>query len=667
MAISEDSVAQVVSPGSVETLESMLSSSQSSLDSAMTVAQEHWLRVPEVFQVSGAEGADFLLDPSSRAVQEWAEALGKARRALSDAAMFSLPTLVSRRENLLARVVEVNRQASDAAGAAEVADSQYWSAYGKDPESSSTTTARQTRTDALHGQEAASEAVTALKADIERFRRDVEEEEESLAGVLKGIGGGDEVLGAWGAESRVSQTFWGFAEQAYPGGPQTGTDLAGHLQEALAEASVARVNWLSMVDAEDARAWVDAHPEFASAVGFIDPEVAARLWDGLVSESTRGPLDSGAEQWTAGPLAQLFAVAPFAIGNMNGLKARDRDEFNRETLRQVALDPNATPEQREAAEQTQKALERAQAQAPAGTVVQLLALELPSDGGERDMRAAISVGDLDSAEDVGVMIPGMNSSVSESIYGLAGNAVNMQEANVRIGNPDTTATVVWMGYESPGNIPLGRGYVGEESLAQTGALSLGRFLNGIDVANAAAETTVHAHSYATRVATYALSGGEFGGAKADHLVMYGSPGIAESVRTVDALPGVPADEVYSTKSSGDSLNIPTLPVLNPLFPLLPASPPLVSHLVLSLTTESSGWQGVAGMGEMESDIRGNGDNPNPNDAEFWGKHDRNVFTSTGVLGHSIDQTENSDGYWSPSSDPLVDGARIMAGQGGDIK
>lgn len=652
MTISEDSVANVVSPSSAEALADLLSTAASTLDSALEAAQTQWSRLFEVFEVSGTEGLSYMLDPAARSVQEWGVALASARRALIDAATTSLPGLVTRREALLSRIVEVNRSSAEAASAVEGADSAYWSAYESDAQSSSTATARTNRMDALHEQEVASESVAALKADIEKFRRDVEQEESALAGRLKGIGGGDEVRGAWDEEVRVSQTFWGFSEQAYPGGPRTDTDLTGNFEDAMSETAIARLNWLSMVDAETAEEWVDGHPGFGATIGFIDPAVASKLWDGLASESTRGPSDHGGEQWVTGPLAQLFTVAPFAIGSMNGLQAKDRDEFNRETLRQVLADPDAPKEQREAAEQTQKALTEAASRSPAGTTVQLIALELPTDGGERDMRAAISVGNLDTAQDVGVMIPGMNSSVSSSIAGLAQNAVNMQDAGRRIGNLDMTATVVWMGYESPTEMPSdGSVYVAEETLAQTGALSLGRFMNGVDFSNAAAETTIHAHSYATRMVSYALAGGEYGGAKVDHFVMYGSPGIAESVRTVDDLPGVPPGEVYSTKSAGDQYVSPFI---------------TLGNMLKSTTTEDEGWVGVAEMGELESDATGI-DNVDPNDDGFWADGERNVFDSEGVAGHSTDKSEKSDGYWSRGSDPLRDGALITAGRGDEVE
>lgn len=655
MAISEDSVVEVLPPANVENLDSLLSSAQSKLDAAMEEAHKQWLTLPDVLQVVGADGMNYMLDPSSRAAQEWGAALASARKALVDAATDALPALVTRRTQLLERIVEANRQSSDADGAVALADAQYWAAYGSDPESTSTTSARESRTDALHNQEQAREVESQLEIDIETFRRDVEAEEEAIARRLTGISGGDEVLGAWGEKVTVSQTFWGFAEQAYPGAPRESIDLTGHLQDSIEQATVARINRLSVTDPAAAKEWLDAHPEFAATVGLIDPAVAARLWQGMASESTRASADGGGERWATGPLAQLFDIAPFTIGNLNGVLAKDRDEFNRETLRQTLDDPNATAEQRAAAEQTQTALDRALEASPGGTVVQLVAFEVPADGGERDMRAAISVGDLDTAQYVGVMLPGMDSSVAVSMDGLTGNAVNLQYAHIRIGNTEPTATVAWMGFESPGGLPFRSEFLADDYLAQVGAPSLVGFLNGIDMANPSAETTVHAYSYSTRIASYALSGSQYGGAEVDHLVFYGSPGLAEPVRTVGDLVGVPPGEVYSTKSIGDQLEMPEGDPWRSL-----------QYAAVLATSADEGQAGLAEIGERLSNAAGS-ENVDPNDASFWRGRDSNVFVADGVLGHSADKTTDSDGYWSRGSDSLRDGARIMVGRGEEVR
>ncbi|MFS0853809.1 hypothetical protein [Microbacterium sp. 179-I 3D4 NHS] len=141
MTFSEESVAQVVTAETVDALETMLSSAQSTLSSAMSTAEQHWLRVPEVFQVYGAEGAQYMLDASIRAAGEWGEALAAARTTLSEASMNSLPELERRRTELIARVVEVDRQVLDAADAVHRAQASYWAAYERDPESVSSTAA----------------------------------------------------------------------------------------------------------------------------------------------------------------------------------------------------------------------------------------------------------------------------------------------------------------------------------------------------------------------------------------------------------------------------------------------------------------------------------------------------------------------------------------------
>ena len=57
----------------------------------------------------------------------------------------------------------------------------------------------------------------------------------------------------------------------------------------------------------------------------------------------------------------------------------------------------------------------------------------------------------------------------------------------------------------------------------------------------------------------------------------------------------------------------------------------------------------------------------PSDEGFWGDHERNVFTSDGVLGHSVEKTPKSDGYWSRGSDSIRDGALIASGRGDEVE
>jgi len=58
--------------------------------------------------------------------------------------------------------------------------------------------------------------------------------------------------------------------------------------------------------------------------------------------------------------------------------------------------------------------------------------------------------------------------------------------------------------------------------------------------------TVFAHSYGSRTATYALSTGD----SADALVMFGSPGVAETVQSASDL-DVPSGQVFATRADAD--------------------------------------------------------------------------------------------------------------------
>ena len=211
-----------------------------------------------------------------------------------------------------------------------------------DPESDETTWARSERSAADRVLTEASDAGTVLRDDIERFRRDVESAEEYIAGRLASIAGGTEVHGARGETVRVSQTFWGFVDSPYPGAPSSLTrrlSLSENLESALSDAVASRIRWLGSAPDGDISDWLASHPDFAQAVGFVEPHRAAALWEDLASASTAGePSGTGPGQWVSGPLAHLFALAPLAIGNLNGIPAAQRSMFNREGLAQLLED-----------------------------------------------------------------------------------------------------------------------------------------------------------------------------------------------------------------------------------------------------------------------------------------------------------------------------------------
>jgi len=340
---------------------------------------------------------------------------------------------------------------------------------------------------------------------------------------------------------------------------------------------------------------------------------------------------------------ELLEAWPVQIGRLEGAPYALRDAANRATL-QHALEEASLPAdspRRLAAERTAQALDDAAARGLGP--VQLVVLDLPEDGAKTDMRAAISIGDLDRAEDIGVMVPGMNSNVEGSMRSLTWNAGNMQldlrsPAFNRSEVP--TAVVGWMGYESPTENPLDPDrFVGGDHLADAGGEQLNRFLGGIDVTNANARVTVLAHSYGTRLATYALSTG----GRADALVMYGAPGVAEGIDTAVEIAGVGDGRVYSTKSAGD---------------LLGSTGNVIDDAIRAGATGAWGNLGVDVLGEEMSDLDGR-PNADPNDASFRAK----VFATRDTPGHGLGEEGGSySGYWGPpGTDSLDNGARIMLG------
>ena len=66
-----------------------------------------------------------MLDPATGAAHDFMTAMLAARTAFTDAVMFALPALRSRREELLARVAAVNQQHADAADAVPGAEAAY--------------------------------------------------------------------------------------------------------------------------------------------------------------------------------------------------------------------------------------------------------------------------------------------------------------------------------------------------------------------------------------------------------------------------------------------------------------------------------------------------------------------------------------------------------------
>lgn len=160
---------------------------------------------------------------------------------------------------------------------------------------------------------------------------------------------------------------------------------------------------------------------------------------------------------------------------------------------------------------------------------QLLLLDLSPERAQ----AAIARGNVDTAENVAVFVPGMTTNVTDYMKVYDNNMDQLQHRaeleNKRV-NPtkdSTTATVTWIGYQTP---QLGWDLLGDKSAAgyhaaRAGAEQLVPFLQGIGAArDHDAHLSVLGHSYGSTTAGLALRQNT----GVDDAVFFGSPGIGTS-------------------------------------------------------------------------------------------------------------------------------------------
>jgi pimeloyl-ACP methyl ester carboxylesterase len=159
-------------------------------------------------------------------------------------------------------------------------------------------------------------------------------------------------------------------------------------------------------------------------------------------------------------------------------------------------------------------------------------------------RAALAVGDVDTADHVAFLVPGLGSEVRSSMAALTGNALRVTLEARRAAPGTTTATVAWMGYDAPGL----------SSVVFDGAAEDGADLLSADVLAVQASRevvphlTVIGYSYGSTTAGTALRDRETG---TDDLVLVGSPG--PNVDRASQLQ-VPAGHVFVGASSRDPIS-----------------------------------------------------------------------------------------------------------------
>lgn len=230
---------------------------------------------------------------------------------------------------------------------------------------------------------------------------------------------------------------------------------------------------------------------------------------------------------------------PDVIGNLEGVDYTSRNQANRimlpirrkEVTREAAryeqtLGPNPTEEQRAEMDRLRnrvhaiRQIENTLAKEDSDGVPRYL-MSLDTSGA--NVLAAVSQNNPDNADHIGVIVPGMTTSVANSLDEYDGHATVMREAAEKsAGSGQKVAMVEFFGYNAPPSVTE----ASNTMMAIAGAGHLASFLNGIDAVRehgaGDAHITVASHSYGSTTAGIAAT--LVGDGVIDDLVQFGSPG-----------------------------------------------------------------------------------------------------------------------------------------------
>ncbi|HEY8589968.1 MAG TPA: alpha/beta hydrolase [Naasia sp.] len=293
---------------------------------------------------------------------------------------------------------------------------------------------------------------------------------------------------------------------------------------------------LDEVEPAELRTLVDGHPELVRQ--FLEaapsPSDVTSWWDAL-SRTEQG---------------ELTRAAPSLVGNLDGVPYEVRDAANRSTLdralTELRADLRGSAGRGAATELATRVgmLEKIEAsldETPGGPDRTLLLLDTAMPG-----RAAVVLGELETADYVSLLVPGALLSIREHMTEWTKVTADLYTAQNEwlemFGEDATVATVSWIGYQTPDVTNV----VGLD-LAEEGATFLSGTVNGLRDLRGDDEPhiSVFAHSYGATAAMLALSRDDM---RLDALAMMGSPG--GSADSVDDL-AVPAGSVWVGEAAWD--------------------------------------------------------------------------------------------------------------------
>ncbi|WP_280491066.1 alpha/beta hydrolase [Nocardia asiatica] len=259
----------------------------------------------------------------------------------------------------------------------------------------------------------------------------------------------------------------------------------------------------------------------------------------------------------------MIKTQPASIGSLDGLPASVRDQANRNLIpiekarldQEIAVNEalvKASPTSAYAQQQLEDskkrrddllAVEKAITNQDGKPPRQLMVLDTQSG---RQVRAAVAVGDPDSADHVSVTTPGLGTNVRESLGSMVNEAEQLKKESEsqlsQAGRPnEAVSTIAWIGYDPPQKSynDLDIVNVASPDRAQEAAPVLAKFYEGLDVASTQNDPHITAlgHSYGSLTTSLAL---QENGRAVDDVVFYGSPGLGGHIPAapIPALPGL---------------------------------------------------------------------------------------------------------------------------------
>ncbi|KQO65191.1 alpha/beta hydrolase [Curtobacterium sp. Leaf261] len=434
---------------------------------------------------------------------------------------------------------------------------------------------------------------------IARLRRDWQSAREDCVDALGKLRNTDSTDGLFPGRAPLGPAQYGF---------DVGSAGAA-FDQSISDRQIRLLADLATMSKPELEQWRAAHPD--QYEGFIDqpPDPAAvdRWWRTLGND----PHDLSAAQ------IALATGVPVLVGNLQGVFYSARDLANRTFVTEYRASGDDTDLDRTVS----KIRQQMRLADSTGTTLQITTLDPRAVP-----RAAFSVGDLDTADDVTYLVPGIKSwtAGSDAVPQWVNSASALADEQDRMDLHRTHAVVAWIGYDAPSELT-------EPSVAQAekGGTYLAGEFGGLRATRGTDPTlNLVGHSYGTTVSSVALQT-----APVDRFVTLASAGLAVDHRSDLE---VPKGEMYSAEAHGDS----------------------IADIGRSWWTGSQHQtKPTAAFGTKLFDVGPDGD--------LAGSHSHD--SNPGTLGADGSWDSAGDGYLSPGSHSLDSVGLITTGRGDEIE